>query len=64
MKKFKMQILCSCYFILLPLVCSASSINSITPEAVNRTFIQNYKDMGFRKLFSASLRGHCFNGCG
>ncbi|MCO6503916.1 MAG: type VI secretion system amidase immunity protein Tai4 [Snodgrassella sp.] len=45
MKKFKMQILCSCYFILLPLVCSASSINSMTPEAVNRTFIQNYKDM-------------------
>ncbi|MCO6518291.1 MULTISPECIES: type VI secretion system amidase immunity protein Tai4 [Snodgrassella] len=45
MKKFKMQILCSCYLILLPLICDASSINSMIPEAVNRTFIQNYKDM-------------------
>ncbi|PIT52408.1 hypothetical protein BHC44_07900 [Snodgrassella alvi] len=40
-----MQILCSCYLILLPLICNASGINFMTPEAVNRTFIQNYKDM-------------------
>jgi hypothetical protein len=45
MKNFKMQILCSCCLILFPLICNASSINSMTPETVNRTFIQNYKDM-------------------
>jgi hypothetical protein len=45
MKNFKMQILCSCCLILFPLICNASSINSMTSEAVNRTFIQNYKDM-------------------
>ncbi|PIT55613.1 type VI secretion system amidase immunity protein Tai4 [Snodgrassella alvi] len=45
MKNFKMLILCSCCLILFPMGCNASSINSMTPEAVNRTFIQNYKDM-------------------
>lgn len=46
MKMLKLQILCGC-ILLFPLICNASNLNSnsMTPEGVNRTFIENYKDM-------------------
>lgn len=52
MKKFKLQIISSCS-ILLPLISQAS-----TPEAVNRTFIENYKDMVFASCITKAYKGN------
>ncbi|MCX8748195.1 type VI secretion system amidase immunity protein Tai4 [Snodgrassella sp. B3088] len=52
MKKFKLQIISSCC-ILLPLISQAS-----TPEAVNRTFIENYKDMVFASCVTKAYKGN------
>ncbi len=52
MKKFKLQIISSCC-ILLPLISQAS-----TPEAVNRTFIENYKNMVFASCVTKAYKGN------
>lgn len=52
MKKFKLQIISS-WSILLPLISQAS-----TPEAVNRTFIENYKDMVFASCITKAYKGN------
>lgn len=48
----KLQIISSCC-ILLPLISQAS-----TPEAVNRTFIQNYKDMVLASCVTKAYKGN------
>lgn len=52
MKKLKLQIISS-FCILLPLISQAS-----TPEAVNRTFIENYKDMVFASCITKAYKGN------
>lgn len=52
MKKLKLQIISS-FCILLPLISQAS-----TPEAVNRTFLENYKDMVFASCITKAYKGN------
>lgn len=56
MKKIQLQILCSC--LLLSSICNASELhyNVMTPEAVNRTFIQNFKDMVFASCIAKAYK--------
>lgn len=56
MKKIQLQILCSC--LLLSSICNASELhyNAMTPEAVNRTFIQNFKDMVFASCMQRLIK--------
>jgi len=51
MKKFKLQILCSLCFLLPSLICSAMS-----PEAPNRNFLKNYKDMVFATCIAKAYK--------
>ena len=56
MKKIQLQILCSC--LLLSSICNASELhyNAMTPEAINRTFIQNFKDMVFASCIAKAYK--------
>ncbi|KES12024.1 CagZ [Snodgrassella alvi SCGC AB-598-O11] len=58
MKKIQLQILCSCLLLLSP-ICDASEShnNAMTPEAVNRTFILNYKDMVLAHCVAKAYHG-------
>ena len=57
MKNLKYQILCTCC-LLLSLTCKASNlnVNPMSPEAPNRTFIQNYKDMVFAHCITKAYK--------
>ena len=57
MVKAKLKILYSCC-LLLSSICNASELhyNAMTPEAVNRTFIINYKDMVFAHCITKAYK--------
>ena len=60
MKKAKLKIFYSCCLLLFSTsLCDASELhlNAITPEAVNRTFIQNYKDMVLAHCVAKAYHG-------
>ena len=54
----KLKILYSCCLLFSTLFCGASELhyNAMTPEAVNRTFIQNFKDMVFASCIAKAYK--------